>query len=139
MDRLTKYDYKVHHRPCTANIMRIADGMSRIPGRYSQNAVVVGLERMVSATSHPAEWGDGPETTPPENKHLLLKHFQTNLFTSSKLQLLTPQRLSLGAFSQVSQTITLISLNLNSRVSSITFGRDKNVKSLILTSLILRS
>lgn len=30
MDRLTEYDYEVHHRPCKANIMRIADGMSRL-------------------------------------------------------------------------------------------------------------
>ena len=47
MDRLTEYDYEVHHRPCKANIMRIADGMSRLPAKYSQSATAIDLERMV--------------------------------------------------------------------------------------------
>lgn len=37
MDRLTEYDYIVHHRPNTANIIRIADGLSRLP-RVLQDA-----------------------------------------------------------------------------------------------------
>lgn len=47
MDRLTEYDYEVHHRPCKATIMRIADGMSRLPAKYSQHAMAIDLERMV--------------------------------------------------------------------------------------------
>lgn len=47
MDRLTEYDYEVHYRPCKANIMRIADGMSRLPAKYSQHVTPVNLEKMV--------------------------------------------------------------------------------------------
>lgn len=47
MDRLTEYNYKVHHWPCKANIMRIADGMSRLPTKYNQHATAVDLEKMV--------------------------------------------------------------------------------------------
>ena len=53
MDRLTEYDYEIHHRPCKANIMRIADGMSRLPAKYSQSATAIDLERMVLAVAHP--------------------------------------------------------------------------------------
>jgi uncharacterized protein YutD len=35
MDILTEYDYIVHHRPCKSNIMKLTDGMSRVPGHYS--------------------------------------------------------------------------------------------------------
>ena len=52
MDKLTEYDYEVHHRPCKANIMRIADGMSRLPAKYSQSATAIDLERMVLAVAH---------------------------------------------------------------------------------------
>ena len=51
MDRLTEYDYEVYHRPCKANIIRIADGLSRMPGRYSQYAVAIDSERMALAAS----------------------------------------------------------------------------------------
>lgn len=47
MDRLTEDDYEVHHLPCNANIMRIADGMSCLPTKYSQYTTAVDLERMV--------------------------------------------------------------------------------------------
>ena len=52
MDILTEYDYEVHHRPYKANIMRIADGMSRLPAKYSQSATAIDLERMVLAVAH---------------------------------------------------------------------------------------
>ena len=52
MDRLTEYDYEVHHQPCKANIMRIADEMSRLPGKYSQFATAIDLERMILAIAH---------------------------------------------------------------------------------------
>ena len=42
----TEYDHVVHHRPSKANIMGLADGMSRMPGRYPQSAVSEDLERM---------------------------------------------------------------------------------------------
>ena len=47
MDWLTEYDYKVHHRPCKANIMQIADGISCFPAKYSQSATAIDLEKMV--------------------------------------------------------------------------------------------
>ena len=46
MDRLTEYDYEIHHRPCKANIMGIADGLSRMPGHWSTNARAEDSERM---------------------------------------------------------------------------------------------
>ena len=49
MDRLTEYDYVVHHRPSKAAIMGLADGMSRMPGRYSQPAVAEDSERVTMA------------------------------------------------------------------------------------------
>lgn len=49
MDRLTEYDYEVHHRPYKVNIMRIADRESHLPAKYSQHATAVDLERMVLA------------------------------------------------------------------------------------------
>ena len=51
-DRLTEYDYKVHHRPYKANIMRIADGISCLPTKYSQSATGIDLERIVLAVAH---------------------------------------------------------------------------------------
>ena len=53
MDRLTEYDYIVNHRPCKASIMGLADGMSRIPGRYSQIAVAEDSERMAIVATFP--------------------------------------------------------------------------------------
>lgn len=53
MDRLTEYDYIIKHRPCKANIMGLADGMSRMPGRYSQHAVAEDSERMAMVLAHP--------------------------------------------------------------------------------------
>lgn len=53
MDRLTEYDYIIKHRPCKANIMGLADGMSRMPGRYSQAAVAEDAERMAMAVTLP--------------------------------------------------------------------------------------
>ena len=50
MDRLTEYDYIVKHGPCKSNIMRLADGMSRMPGLYSQYAVAEDEERMAMTT-----------------------------------------------------------------------------------------
>ncbi len=47
MNRLTEYDYVVRHRPCKANIMQIADDMSRMPERYSQFVIVEDSERMI--------------------------------------------------------------------------------------------
>ena len=35
VDCWTEYDYIVHPHPCKSNIMRIANGMSRIPSYYS--------------------------------------------------------------------------------------------------------
>ncbi len=52
MDKLTKYDYDVHHRSCKANIMRIADRMSHLPAKYSQSATAIDLERMILAVAH---------------------------------------------------------------------------------------
>ena len=46
MDRLTEYNYIVHHRPYKSNIMGLADGMSRMPGRYSQNVFIKDLDRL---------------------------------------------------------------------------------------------
>lgn len=58
MDRLTEYDYVIQHRPSNANVMQLADGMSRMPGRYRQTAVAEDSERMAMcvplATSLPA-------------------------------------------------------------------------------------
>lgn len=51
MDRLTEYDYEVHHRPAKANIMGIADGLSRMPDLYSQNHVAEDEERMAMAVT----------------------------------------------------------------------------------------
>ena len=50
MDRLSEYDFKIHHRPNTASIMGIADGLSRMPGVYSQQHIVEDAERMVMCT-----------------------------------------------------------------------------------------
>ena len=50
MDRLTEYDYIVHHRPSKANIIGLADGMSRMPGKYTQSAVSEDSERMTMAS-----------------------------------------------------------------------------------------
>ena len=52
MDRLTEYDYEIHHRPCKVNIMRIADGISRLLAKYSQSATAIDLEGMVLAVAH---------------------------------------------------------------------------------------
>ncbi len=52
MDRLTEYDYEVQHRPCKTNIMRIADGMSRLLAKYSQSATAIDLERMVLVVAY---------------------------------------------------------------------------------------
>ena len=57
MDRLTEYDYEVYHRPCKANIMRIADGISRFPAKYSsQSATAIDLEKMLLAVAYPHLW-----------------------------------------------------------------------------------
>ena len=55
MDRLTEYDYVIKHRPCKATIMGLADGMSRIPGKYSQLAFAENAERMAMVLSHPQQ------------------------------------------------------------------------------------
>ena len=52
MDRLTEYDYEVQHRLCKTNIMRIADGMSRLLAKYSQSATAIDLERMVLVVAY---------------------------------------------------------------------------------------
>lgn len=57
LDRLTEYDYEVHHRPCKSNIIRIADGLSRMPGRYSQYATAVDLERIALVVTAPTQTG----------------------------------------------------------------------------------
>lgn len=51
MDRLTEYDYIVHHRPCKSNIMCLADGFSRMPGYYSQNVIAEDSERLAMAVA----------------------------------------------------------------------------------------
>ncbi len=56
MDRPPKYNYEVYHRPCKANIMRIADGISCFPTKYSQSATAIDLEEMVLAVSHFHPW-----------------------------------------------------------------------------------
>ena len=53
MDRLTEYDYIIEHRPCKANTMGLADGMSRMQGRYSQIAIAGDIERMAMVLTHP--------------------------------------------------------------------------------------
>ena len=53
MDRLTKYDYVIKHRLYKANIMRLADEMSRISERYSQSAVVEDTERIIMVMTLP--------------------------------------------------------------------------------------
>ena len=52
IDRLTEYDYIIKHRPCKANIMGLADGISRMPGRYSQYTVAEDLERIAMMLAH---------------------------------------------------------------------------------------
>lgn len=47
IDKLTKYNYKVHYWPCKANILQIADRMSCISAKYSQHATKVDLEKIV--------------------------------------------------------------------------------------------
>ena len=53
IDRPTEYNHEIHHRPCKANIMRIADGISRLLAKYSQSATAINLERMILAVAHP--------------------------------------------------------------------------------------
>lgn len=50
MDLLAEYDFTVHHRPNTVAIMRIADGLSRMPGIYSQRHVAKDGERMATCS-----------------------------------------------------------------------------------------
>lgn len=52
MDKLTEYNYEVHHRLCKGNIMEIVDSMSCIPAKYSQSATTIDLERMILAIAH---------------------------------------------------------------------------------------
>ena len=47
MDRLIEYDYEVHHQSCKANIMHIADSISRFLAKYSHSATTIDLKRMV--------------------------------------------------------------------------------------------
>lgn len=67
MDRLTEYDYIIHHRPSKSNIMGIADGMSRMPGRYNDhNILTEDLERLgIAAATTP---GSTSSSTGPVNK-----------------------------------------------------------------------
>lgn len=51
MDRLSEYDYQIYHRPCRTNIMRIADGLSRMPGIYFKYAVTEDSERLFTAAT----------------------------------------------------------------------------------------
>ena len=51
MDRLTEYDYIIQYRPGKATVMGLADGMSRMPGRYNQVAKAEDTERMAMATN----------------------------------------------------------------------------------------
>lgn len=67
MDRLTEYDYVVHHRPCKANIMGLADEMSRMPGRYSQVAVAEDSERITMVVAFPT--GKKGMTLPAMQSH----------------------------------------------------------------------
>lgn len=54
MDRLTEYDYEVHHEPATSNKIRIADGLSRMPKAYTQPAFAEDSKRM-AMSAQPAE------------------------------------------------------------------------------------
>lgn len=49
MDRLTEYDYVIQHRPGKATVMGLADGMSRMPGKYNQTPKAEDTERMAMA------------------------------------------------------------------------------------------
>lgn len=56
MDHLTEYNYKVYHRLCKTNIIKIADGLSQMPGQYSQFVVAADLEQIALITTcHPTE------------------------------------------------------------------------------------
>ena len=46
MDRLTEYNIEVHHRPATANVIRIADGLSRFPKYLRENPIKVNTEHI---------------------------------------------------------------------------------------------
>ena len=46
IERLGEYDIEVHHRPCSDNTMRIADGLSRMPGIYVDQHVREDTEKM---------------------------------------------------------------------------------------------
>ena len=68
MDRLTEYDYVIHHRPSKANVIGLADGMSRMPGRYQQSAVAKDEERLAMVASLPRV--ALPTLIPPTQTHM---------------------------------------------------------------------
>lgn len=51
IDKLIKYDYKVHHQLYKANIIWIVDRISCFPIKYSQHITAVDLEKMVFITT----------------------------------------------------------------------------------------
>lgn len=56
MDRLTEYNYKVYHRPCKANIIKIANELSQMPGQYSQFTLAANLKQIALVTTcYPTE------------------------------------------------------------------------------------
>ncbi|TAQ83554.1 hypothetical protein B7494_g8120 [Chlorociboria aeruginascens] len=46
LDRLTEYDFEVHHRPGKSNLVSIADGLSRLPGNMQDEPIRIDTERL---------------------------------------------------------------------------------------------
>ena len=93
MDRLTEYDYIIHHRPSKTNIMGLADGMSRMPGRYSQTAVSEDSERMsmAVAVSHQGQQSRPSHPTLPAMQQSHAKYQGTKWYGLVTKFLLRPQ------------------------------------------------
>lgn len=63
-----EYNYKVHHKPCKANIIKIVDGLLQMPERYSQFTVAVDLEQIVLVIiCHPTEPPNKQSIDPPND------------------------------------------------------------------------
>ena len=65
LDRLTKYDLEIHHRPSTTNVIGIADGLSRLPGSLLSTPTAFDNERMaLTATVLPNADPASPNSPP---------------------------------------------------------------------------
>lgn len=51
MDCLTEFNYKVHHKLCKTNVIKITDKLSQMPRQYSQFAVAANLEQIALITT----------------------------------------------------------------------------------------